>query len=73
MEKSFLSDLKISRLRTLNAKITRGISGVCPRCKKGNIYREDNDEYVCLQCGYRVNQATNEQKQIFKNGYQIDF
>jgi ribosomal protein S27AE len=25
----------------------------CPRCVKGNMYAEYEDESVCLQCGYR--------------------
>jgi hypothetical protein len=25
----------------------------CPRCIKGNMYPEYEDEHVCLQCGYR--------------------
>jgi ribosomal protein S27AE len=25
----------------------------CPRCVKGNMYPEYEDEHVCLQCGYR--------------------
>ena len=70
MEKTFLSDLKASNSHTVNAKVTRGISGICPRCKKGNMYREDNDEYVCLQCGYRVYSIANEKsRQISKEGY----
>jgi len=24
----------------------------CPRCAGGNMYPENNGEYVCLQCGY---------------------
>ena len=23
----------------------------CPRCIGGNMYHEDNGEYVCMQCG----------------------
>jgi ribosomal protein S27AE len=26
---------------------------ICPRCMKGNMYAEYEDECVCLQCGYR--------------------
>ena len=54
-------------LLPVNSKITRGMSGVCPRCMKGNMYKEMTDKYVCLQCGYRGSQMTNEKNvQIFK-------
>ena len=66
MKKTFISDLKASD----SHPVTRGISGICPRCKKGSMYKEGNNEYVCLQCGYRVFSITNEQsRQISKEGY----
>ncbi len=26
----------------------------CPRCIKGKMYKEADDEYVCLQCGFHM-------------------
>jgi uncharacterized protein (DUF983 family) len=30
----------------------------CPRCIGGNMYHEDNGEYVCMQCGCSYNPDT---------------
>ena len=45
--------------RTINAYVSglsnrftkRRIWTRCPRCIGGNMYQEDNGEYVCMQCG----------------------
>ena len=44
--------------------VKRGISGACPRCKMGNMYKEMNDEYVCIQCGHRVYSTSNLESDI---------
>jgi len=31
----------------------RGMWSTCPRCVSGNMYQDQDGEYVCLQCGYR--------------------
>ena len=46
----------------------RGISGTCPRCKTGNMYKETANEYVCLQCGYRDFPRISEVLQFCKDG-----
>ena len=30
----------------------RRISMPCPRCIGGNMFRDHDDEYVCVQCGF---------------------
>jgi uncharacterized protein (DUF983 family) len=38
----------------------------CPRCVKGNMYVESEDECVCLQCGYRHYTHLSRDKGIIK-------
>ena len=54
MQNSIINNFDAVNTSQINTKVRRGFIGACPRCMNGNMYKEINEEYVCLQCGYRV-------------------
>ena len=53
-----MSDFSKASLLKVQPDVIRGLIGACPRCIKGNIYREANSETFCIQCGYHGSAKT---------------